>query len=89
MKKKADREDDGIKQNSFLIKQSNKITVEKKAERNENLKAAEKISVNSWGNVSVSFSLTEHIIFEVFPAKVCLPKRKAISFGYAPCVGSA
>lgn len=41
-KKKADREDDGIKQNSFLIKQSNKITVEKKAERNENLKAAEK-----------------------------------------------
>lgn len=40
--KKADREDDGIKQNSFLIKQSNKITVEKKAERNENLKAAEK-----------------------------------------------
>ena len=42
VKKKADREDDGIKQNSFLIKQSNKITVEKKAERNENLKAAEK-----------------------------------------------
>lgn len=42
MKKKADREGDGIKQNSFLIKQSNKITVEKKAERNENLKAAEK-----------------------------------------------
>lgn len=41
-KKKADREDDGINQNSFLIKQSNKITVEKKAERNENLKAAEK-----------------------------------------------
>lgn len=38
-KKKADREDDGIKQNSFLINQSNKITVEKKA---ENLKAAEK-----------------------------------------------
>ena len=50
-----------------------------------------KISGNSgsWGNVSVSFSLTEHIIFEVFPAKVCLPKRKAISFAYAPCVGSA
>lgn len=42
VKKKADREGDGIKQNSFLIKQSNKITVEKKAERNENLKAAEK-----------------------------------------------
>lgn len=42
VKKKADREDDGIKQNSFLINQSNKITVEKKAERNENLKAAEK-----------------------------------------------
>ena len=85
MKKKADREDDGIKQNSFLINQSNKITVEKKAERNENLKAAEKYA---WGNVSVSFSLTECIIFEVFPAEVCLPKRKAISFAYAPCVGS-
>ena len=47
-----------------------------------------KICVNSWGNVLVSFSLTEHII-EVFPAKVCLPKRKAISFAYAPRVGSA
>lgn len=42
VKKKADREADGIKQNSFLIKQSKAITVEKKAERNENLKAAEK-----------------------------------------------
>lgn len=48
-KKKADREDDGIKQNSFLIKQSNKITVEKKAERNENLKAAEKYALTREG----------------------------------------
>lgn len=39
---KAEREDDGIKQNSFLINQSNEITFAKKAERNENLKAAEK-----------------------------------------------
>ena len=49
VKKKADREDDGIKQNSFLIKQSNKITVEKKAERNENLKAAEKYALTREG----------------------------------------
>ena len=42
---KAEREDDGIKQNSFLINQSNEITFAKKAERNENLKAAEKYAL--------------------------------------------
>lgn len=35
--------------NSFLINQSNEITVEKKAERNENLKAAEKYALTREG----------------------------------------
>ena len=60
----------------FVINLSNELTVEKKADRNENLKAAEKYALTREGMSQCPFLGTNTLFLKCFLLKFVYPKEK-------------